>query len=72
MQWVSTTDSLLATVRALDLPAAEGYAWCAGEASVMAELRTILVEDKGLDRHAMRVAAYWKRGATAHHENLEG
>jgi NADPH-dependent ferric siderophore reductase len=63
---------LLETVRALELPPGEGYAWCAGEASAMAKLRRLLVEDKGLDRHAMRVAAYWKRGATAHHENLEG
>jgi NADPH-dependent ferric siderophore reductase len=72
VQWVSTADALFEAVRALELPPGEGYAWCAGEASAMAKLRRLLVEDKGLDRHAMRVAAYWKRGATAHHENLEG
>lgn len=71
VQWVSTAEALLETVRALDLPPGEGYAWCAGEAGTMAGLRRLLVEEKGLDRHAMRVAAYWKRGATAHHENLE-
>jgi len=71
VQWVAGTDDLLAAVRALTLPPGEGYSWCAGEASAMASLRRILVEEKGLDRHAMRVAAYWKRGATAHHENLE-
>lgn len=36
----------------------------------MARLRRMLLEVKGMDRHAMRVAAYWKLGATAHHENL--
>ena len=72
VQWVASTESLLNAVRALELPPGEGYAWCAGEASAMASLRRLLVEEKGLDRHAMRVAAYWKRGATAHHENLEG
>lgn len=71
VQWVSTTEALLESVRAMDLPPGEGYAWCAGEAGAMASLRRLLVEVKGLDRHAMRVAAYWKRGATAHHENLE-
>ena len=71
VQWVASTESLLNAVRALELPPGEGYAWCAGEASAMASLRRLLVEEKGLDRHAMRVAAYWKRGATAHHENLE-
>jgi NADPH-dependent ferric siderophore reductase len=71
VQWVSGADAMLAAVRVLALPAGEGYSWCAGEASAMASLRRVLVEEKGLDRHAMRVAAYWKRGATAHHENLE-
>ena len=30
-----------------------------------------LVEDKGHDRHAIRAAAYWKRGTSHHHEHLE-
>ena len=61
----------LATVRTLVLPPGEGYAWCAGEAAEMAALRRVLVDEKGHDRHAIRAAAYWKRGATAHHETLE-
>lgn len=72
LQWVNADRALLDAVRALVLPAGEGYAWCAGEAGTMAELRRVLVEDKGHDRHAIRAAAYWKRGAVAHHENLEG
>ena len=70
--WVDTDAALLAAIRALALPAGEGYAWCAGEAGTMAELRRALVDDKGHDRHAIRAAAYWKRGAVAHHENLNG
>jgi NADPH-dependent ferric siderophore reductase len=72
LQWVDSDAALLAAVRALVLPAGEGYAWCAGEAGTMAELRRVLVDDKGHDRQAIRAAAYWKRGAIAHHENLEG
>ncbi len=71
VQWVSTDQQLQDAVRALDLPPGEGYAWCAGEATAMAALRRILVQEKGHDRQAIRAAAYWKRGATAHHENLE-
>lgn len=71
VQWVDDTDELTAAVRALELPPGAGYAWCAGEAAAMATLRRILVEEKGHDRHAIRAAAYWKHGATAHHENLE-
>lgn len=70
LRWVDDGDALLAAVRALPLPAGRGYAWCAGEASAMAALRRILVDEKGHDRHAIRAAAYWKRGAAAHHENL--
>jgi NADPH-dependent ferric siderophore reductase len=70
LSWVADEAELLAAVRALQLPPGEGYAWCAGEAGAMAALRRVLVDEKGHDRHAIRAAAYWKRGASAHHENL--
>ena len=59
------------SIFAMELPPGEGYAWCAGEAHAMGALRRLLVEEKGHDRRAIRAAAYWKRGASAHHENLE-
>ncbi len=72
LQWVSTTDELLAAVRALRLPDGEGYAWGAGEAATMARLREVLVAEHAHPRHAMRVAAYWKRGASEYHDELGG
>ena len=72
LTWVATDAELLSAVRALALPAGDGYAWCAGEAASMAALRRELVDVKGHPRDAIRAAAYWKRGATGHHENLEG
>lgn len=71
VQWVDTPAALQAAVAALQLPAGEGFAWAAGEASAMAALRAVLVE-KGLTKEQLKVAAYWKAGATAFHENLEG
>lgn len=71
LRWVESEAECLSAARALELPAGEGYAWCAAEASQAAALRRALVEEKGHDRHAIRAAAYWKRGASAHHENLE-
>jgi NADPH-dependent ferric siderophore reductase len=70
LTWVSTDDELLDAVRALSLPEGDGYAWCAGEAACMAALRRELVEAKGHPGEAIRAAAYWKRGAQGHHENL--
>jgi NADPH-dependent ferric siderophore reductase len=70
LQWVSNEAQCLAAVRAWQRPAGEGFAWCAGEAASMAALRRVLVEEQGVERHAVRAAAYWKRNAVAHHENL--
>lgn len=71
VHWVADDAALLALLQALALPPGEGYAWCAGEASLAAAARGLLVEGKGHPRHAIRAAAYWKSGAAAHHENLE-
>jgi NADPH-dependent ferric siderophore reductase len=30
----------------------------------------VLVDELGVERHAVRAAAYWKRDAVAYHENL--
>lgn len=71
LQWVPDAEACQAAVQAWQPPAGEGFAWCAGEAAEMRELRRVLVEEKGVDRHAVRAAAYWKRGAPGHHERLE-
>ena len=60
----------LTALRALRLPAGAGYAWCAGEASAMAATRQILLAEKEHPREDMKVAAYWKHGASDFHENL--
>lgn len=66
LQWV---DSLTAAAQALELPATEGFIWAAGEHSEMAALRKIIVA-KGASPKRMRIAAYWKQGEAAHHEEL--
>ena len=71
VRWVDSDAGLLAAVQAWALPAGEGYAWCAGEAASMAAVRQELVGVKGLGKHAIRAAAYWKRGGSGFHENLE-
>lgn len=71
LQWVSDGDELLAALRALVLPPGEGFVWAAGEAADMARVRHLLLIDRRHPREAMRVAAYWKRGAVGFHEPLE-
>jgi NADPH-dependent ferric siderophore reductase len=69
--WVPDGDALLAALRALPPQRGEGFAWCAGEAKAMAAVRGLWLTEKVHPRESMRVAAYWKHGATAFHENLE-
>ena len=66
LQWV---DSLTDAAQTLVLPSQPGFVWAAGEHSEMAALRKIVVA-KGASPKRMRIAAYWKQGAAAHHEEL--
>lgn len=70
-RWMRSTDDLIAAVHALDLPPGDGFVWCAGESALSKTLRRVIVADKGHDHKAIRAAAYWKKGAVGHHENIE-
>jgi NADPH-dependent ferric siderophore reductase len=70
VHWVEDADALVAGVRALALPAGEGYAWGGGEAAMMRRVRDVLVDEKALPKEAMRVSAYWKQGAADFHEDI--
>lgn len=71
LAWVDDDAALVDTLRALPLPAGEGFAWFAGEAATAKRIRALFVEEKGIAKEAMRVSAYWKQGVADHHENLE-
>lgn len=65
---VATT--LEEAVAALTLPEGPGIAWAAGEAAVMRRIRQHLLQDRGLPAQTLKVAAYWRDGATGKHEIL--
>nr|WP_315397067.1 siderophore-interacting protein [uncultured Duganella sp.] len=71
VQVLSTPDAIVAAFRAMQMPEGDGFVWCAGEAQMAKQVRDILFVDKGFPREAARISAYWKKGASAHHENLE-
>lgn len=68
---VASQGEWLDALRAFSPPSGDGFAWCAGEASLMRGARAILGDEKKLPRNSMRIAAYWKRGESSFHENLE-
>lgn len=71
VSWVTSATELISAVRTMSLPPGDGYTWAAGEGNTMKQVRTILLEEKGISKEAMRVAAYWKQGASDFHERFE-
>ncbi|HQY08642.1 MAG: siderophore-interacting protein [Burkholderiales bacterium] len=67
-QWFDQPAALLEALRSLPLPAGEGFAWAAGEASLAADWRRVLLQEKGHPLEASKIASYWKRGAADFHE----
>ncbi|MGM9425535.1 siderophore-interacting protein [Hydrogenophaga sp. MI9] len=69
-QWLPDTAALIEATRHVALPDGEGFVWCAGEAGTMAQLRDVLITERGLARTHVKVSAYWKPGASDFHEDL--
>ncbi|MEC5385042.1 siderophore-interacting protein [Uliginosibacterium sp. H3] len=73
VQWLVQQEAsgLVAAVRALQLPAGEGFAWAAGESATITAVREVLIEEQGLDKHQVKASAYWKQGEKGHHGKIE-
>ncbi|MEU1805811.1 siderophore-interacting protein [Streptomyces sp. NPDC019937] len=54
---------LLDAVRATPLPSGTPYAWIAGEAGTVKEMRRHLVRTRGFERKAVTFTGYWRLGA---------
>ncbi|MFK0197837.1 siderophore-interacting protein [Streptomyces lavendulae] len=59
------TEQVVQRVRESELPAAEApYAWIAGEAGTIRAVRRHLVQERSVDRRAVRFTGYWRLGAS--------
>lgn len=63
VQWVHSADALVQALRELPLPPGEGFAWSAGEASAMAQVRDVLLTKQQMPLASTRISAYWKHGS---------
>lgn len=72
IRWVHRHDSqgttLESVVASLDLPAGDGFAWVAGEASLARRVRDHFVRGRKLNPEWIKAAAYWRVGAVSKHE----
>lgn len=59
------TERVLSELRAAQLPAGGSpYAWLAGEAGTIRAVRRHLVQERSVDRRAVRFTGYWRLGAS--------
>lgn len=65
-------DALAKKLSTLKFPAGDYYAWVACESLIAKALRQQLIADHGANPKWMRAAGYWRRGAVAVHEMIEG
>jgi NADPH-dependent ferric siderophore reductase len=63
-----TSDVLARTLKTLQLPAGDYYAWVACESLIAKALRAQLIACHGANPKWIRAAGYWRRGAIAVHE----
>ena len=59
-------------VRALATPVGRGHAFAAAESQTVKAVRAVLIGEHGLTNSQVRASAYWRRGDSGHHENLDG
>ncbi|MEU4730670.1 siderophore-interacting protein [Streptomyces sp. NPDC023588] len=58
-------EQVLSALRTATLPPAEApYAWLAGEAGTVRAVRRHFVQERGVDRRAVRFTGYWRLGAS--------
>ncbi|WP_426205951.1 siderophore-interacting protein [Pseudomonas sp. TWP3-1] len=53
-------DNLLATVKQLQVPKGNLYAWVATESKVSRQIRRVLLDEHGLDEQFVKAAGYWR------------
>lgn len=63
--------ALLEALHDWQAPPGEGYVWAAGEAEMIRAARRYLCDERGIEKHRIRAAIYWKRGATGVHGTIE-
>lgn len=66
------SDALIKQLSSIKFPAGDYYAWVACESLQAKALRQHLIAEHGANPKWMRAAGYWRRGAVAVHEVIEG
>ncbi|QAX86708.1 NADPH-dependent ferric siderophore reductase [Pseudomonas sp. DTU12.3] len=58
-------DNLLTTVKQLQVPKGNLYAWVATETKVSRQIRRVLIDEHGLDEQLIKAVGYWRAEGTS-------
>ncbi|MHA3736440.1 siderophore-interacting protein [Pseudomonas sp. Eth.TT006] len=61
-------DNLLTTVKQLQVPKGNLYAWVATETKVSRQIRRVLIDEHGLDEQLIKAVGYWRAEGTPEEE----
>ena len=61
-------DNLLTTVKQLQVPKGNLYAWVATETKVSRQIRRVLIDEHGLDEQLIKAVGYWRAEGTSEEE----
>jgi NADPH-dependent ferric siderophore reductase len=62
---------IIETLRSLKFPAGRCFTWVAAESQAARAIRRYLTDERGLDRHWIKAAGYWQRGAIGTHDTIQ-
>lgn len=68
---VTAAAELIDALRRLQLPPGQCFTWVATESQAARAIRRYLTDERGLDRHWIKAAGYWQRGAVGTHEVIQ-
>jgi NADPH-dependent ferric siderophore reductase len=64
-------EPLVQALREAHFPSGQYFAWAAAESHVARAVRRYLIDERGVDRHWIKAAGYWQRGAAGAHDKIE-
>jgi NADPH-dependent ferric siderophore reductase len=70
-QGASPGQEIIETLRKVRLPEGRCFIWVATESQAARAIRRYLTDERGLDRHWIKAAGYWQRGATGTHDPIQ-
>jgi NADPH-dependent ferric siderophore reductase len=70
-QFEKPGEQLIATLRTLQIPQGRCFAWAATETHSARAIRRYLTHERGFEKHWVKAAGYWQRGAQATHEVIQ-